>query len=145
VGAENSKPAPGVLEAIEDCDAVIVCPSNPWVSIDPILAVPNIRKAIEQRVVVAVSPIIGDKTIKGPAAKIFSEMGIQPSVLAVAQHYNKLIQWLVIDNSDGVFVKEINEIGIQTNLTNIMMKDQVDRGRLVQEIIDTINVILRGR
>jgi LPPG:FO 2-phospho-L-lactate transferase len=144
-GAQNSKPAPGVLEAIKNCDAVIICPSNPWVSIDPILAVPGIRKALESKIIVAVSPIIGGKTVKGPAAKMFTELGIQPSALAVAQHYNKLIHWLIIDDSDGAILKQVNELGIHTTLTKIVMKDQTDRGRLAHEIIDMINVILRGR
>ncbi len=142
-GAAKSKPATGVLEAIENCDAVIICPSNPWVSIDPILAVPNLRKALEAKIVFAVSPIIGDKTVKGPAAKMFSEMGHRPSALTVAQHYNKLIQSIVIDDSDSGLETEINDLGIQTTLTNIMMNDKADRGRLAQEIIGTINVILR--
>jgi LPPG:FO 2-phospho-L-lactate transferase len=95
--------------------------------------------------VIAVSPIISDKTVKGPAAKMFSELGIQPSALAVTQHYNELIHSIVIDNSDGSVEKEINQLGIHTILTNILMRDQADRGRLAQEIIDHINVILRGR
>ncbi len=144
-GAEQSQPAPGVLEAIENCDAIIICPSNPWVSIDPILAVPNIFKALETKMILVVSPIIGNKTVKGPAAKMFSEMGIMPSALAVARHYNKLIHSIVLDTSDTMQVKEINQLGIHTTLTNILMKDQADRGRLAQEIIDSINVILRGR
>jgi LPPG:FO 2-phospho-L-lactate transferase len=143
-GAENSKPAPGVLEAIENCDAVIICPSNPWVSIDPILSVPNIRQALSLHPVIAVSPIIRGKTIKGPAAKMFREMGIQPSVLAVARHYKNLIQNIVIDNTDDNFVMEINEVGIHPFLTNILMREWSDRGRLAKEIINIINHNLRG-
>ena len=144
-GAESSTPAPGVLEAIENCDAVIICPSNPWVSIDPILAVPKIRSAIGSKIVLCVSPIIGNRTVKGPAAKMFSELGIQPSALAVAQHYNKLIHSIVIDSSDSALAGDINKLGIHTTITNIMMKNPVDRVRLAQEIMDTINVILSGR
>jgi LPPG:FO 2-phospho-L-lactate transferase len=144
-GAESSKPAKGVLEAIENCDAIIICPSNPWVSIDPILAVPKIRKALESKIVVAVSPIIGEKTVKGPAAKMFLELGIQPSSLTVSQHYNKLIHTIVIDRSDGGLVEEINRLGIQAQVTNIMMNNQADRSRLAKEIIDMIIVISQGR
>ncbi len=144
-GIDRSKPATGVLAAIENCDAVIICPSNPWVSIDPILAVPNINKALGSKTVIAVSPIIGDKTVRGPAAKMFSELGIQPSAKAVAQHYNKLIHSLFVDNSDRAQVQEINQLGIHAPLTNILMRDQADRVRLAQEILDQINVILRGR
>ncbi len=144
-GAEESQPAPGVLEAIENCDAVIICPSNPWVSIDPILAVPNILNALRKKIIVAVSPIMGNKTVKGPAAKMFSEMGIEPSALAVADHYNKCIHSIVLDTSDSAQEKEIDHLGIHTILSNILMKDPADRGRLAQEIIDSITVILRGR
>lgn len=143
-GAEKSRPAPGVLEAIDKCDAVIICPSNPWVSIDPILSVPRIMAALENHLVIAISPIIGDKTIKGPAAKMFSELGIQPSALAVAQHYGSIIHCLVIDNSDNALVREIYELGIQTFVTDILMHDRLDRGRLAIEIIENINACLRG-
>lgn len=144
-GAESSKPAAGVLEALEHSDAVVLCPSNPWVSIDPILAVPNVKKVLGSKLVIAVSPIIGGTAVKGPAAKMFSELGIQPSAQAVAQHYNKLLHSIVIDNSDAGMAREINDLGIHTTVTNIVMNDKADRGRLAQEIIATISVILRGR
>jgi LPPG:FO 2-phospho-L-lactate transferase len=144
-GVDLSKPAPSVIDSIKNCDAVIICPSNPWVSIDPILAVPNIKKELGSKIVIAVSPIIGDNTVKGPAAKMFSEMGLQPSALAVANHYKGLIHSIIIDNSDINQAEEINELGIHTSITNILMKDKADRGRLAIEIIDYINVVLRGR
>jgi len=143
-GAEKSKPAPGVLEAIDQCDAVVICPSNPWVSIDPILSVPNIKAAIVNHLVIAVSPIIGSRTIKGPAAKMFIEMGVQPSALAVAQHYGSIINCLIIDNSDDALVKDINELKISTFVTDILMHDRSDRGRLAGEIIEYINSYVRG-
>ncbi|MFZ2097473.1 MAG: 2-phospho-L-lactate transferase [Anaerolineales bacterium] len=143
-GAEKSIPAPGVLEAIDHCDAIIICPSNPWVSIDPILAVPDIKTALEQRAVYAVSPIIGNKTVKGPAAKMFSELGIQPSALAVAQHYGSLIRYLVVDNSDLSMVNEINKLGIRSLVTDIFMRDHTDRARLAEEIVDLIYADIKG-
>jgi LPPG:FO 2-phospho-L-lactate transferase len=138
-GVEKSQPAPGVLEALDNCDLVILCPSNPWVSIDPILAVPGILKSVKMHTVVAISPIIGQSTVKGPAAKMFSELGIQPSAFAVAQHYQHVIESIVIDNSDFDLLTDINKLGIQTFLTNILMRDRRDRGRLAKEIIDDIN------
>jgi LPPG:FO 2-phospho-L-lactate transferase len=143
-GVEKSKPAPGVLEAIERCNAIVICPSNPWVSIDPIIAVPGIKTAIEKHLVYAVSPLIGNKTIKGPAAKMFSELGIQPSALAVAQHYNSLVHCIAIDHTDDTLAYEINKMSIRTFVTDILMRDQPDRGRLAREIIDCINVDIRG-
>jgi LPPG:FO 2-phospho-L-lactate transferase len=143
-GAEKSAPAPGVLEAIEKCDVVLICPSNPWVSIDPILSIPNIKAALKKHLVYAVSPIIGSKTVKGPAAKMFSELGIQPSALAVAQHYDSIIHCLIVDNSDDPLVREINKLDICTYVTDILMRDRSDRGRLAQEIIDDITAYRRG-
>ena len=143
-GAANSKPAPGDLEEIEKCDAIILCPSNPWVSLDPIFSVPNIKQALRKRPVIAVSPIIRGKTIKGPAAKMFSGLGIKPSALAVARHYKGLIQNIVIDNSDDDYVMEMNKLGIHPFLTNILMREPSDRGRLAKEIIEIITRNLKG-
>lgn len=144
IGAEKSNPAPGVMEAINKCDAIILCPSNPWVSIDPILSIPNMMEAVNKHPVLAVSPIIGNKTVKGPAAKMFTELRIQPSSLAVAQHYADVIEYLVIDNSDKYLVDDINMLGIKTYITDIFMHDQADRGRLAREIIEFINAEVRG-
>ncbi len=138
-GANDSQPAPGVLDAIRDSDLVIICPSNPWVSIDPILSIPGIQNALKDHYIIAVSPIIGNQTVKGPAAKMFSELGIQPSALAVAQHYRKLIDLLVIDSIDELMANSINNIGIETHITNILMKDRPDRGRLAKEIIGLVD------
>jgi LPPG:FO 2-phospho-L-lactate transferase len=138
MGVEQSKPAPGVLQAINLCDAIVICPSNPWVSIDPILSVPGVRAEIEKHSVYAVSPIIGGKTVKGPAAKMFSELGIMPSALAVAQHYGSLLHGIMIDPSDQCSVNDINKLGIQTYVTDIFMHDEQDRGRLAQEMINFI-------
>ena len=143
-GAEQAKPAPGVLDAINQGDVIIICPSNPWVSIDPILSVPGIKAALENHLVIAVSPIIGNKTVKGPAAKMFMEMGIQPSALSVATHYGNIIDCLVVDNSDVALEREINELGIRTLITDILMHDRSDRGRLAKEIIsNTIEYVRR--
>jgi LPPG:FO 2-phospho-L-lactate transferase len=113
------------------------------VSIDPILSIPDIHTALEGKVVIAVSPIISGQTIKGPAAKIFSELGIKPSALAVAQHYGSLIRCLCIDNSDTNIGKEINALGICTYVTDIVMHDRLDRGRLASEIVEYIKGINR--
>lgn len=143
-GVENAKPAQGVIEAIENCDVIIICPSNPWVSIDPILAVPGIHKSINDRLILAVSPIIGGKTIKGPAAKMFTELGISPSALAVAQHYQGLIHSIIFDLTDKNLTSEVNKLGILPYLTNVLMRDRLDRGRLAKEIIDYSYRCVRG-
>jgi LPPG:FO 2-phospho-L-lactate transferase len=138
IGIDSAEPAPGVLDAIDNADAVVICPSNPWVSIDPILSVPNLRKAIEGRIAIAVSPIIGNKTIKGPAAKMFSELGIEPSAYAVARHYGSIIDGFMIDSSDDNMAEKIDAMGIKTYSTDILMRDRKDRVRLANEVVKAI-------
>jgi LPPG:FO 2-phospho-L-lactate transferase len=138
IGIEDSAPAPGVLNAIEEADAVVICPSNPWVSIDPILSIPKIQSAIKKHLVIAISPIVGDKTIKGPAAKMFSELGIEPSAFAVAQHYCSIIDGFILDRSDEGMVNKIKKLGIRIYTTDIVMHNQKDRGRLAAEVINQI-------
>jgi LPPG:FO 2-phospho-L-lactate transferase len=135
-GVEKSQPAPGVLDAIELSDAIIICPSNPWVSIDPILGVPQIRSALAERKVIAVSPIIGGLAIKGPAAKMFSDLGIQPSAIAVAQHYENMIKGFVFDKTDSGLLEEIYHLGISPYVTDSIMRTREDRNRVAGEVLD---------
>ena len=110
-GVEEAEPAPGVREAIQAADAIIICPSNPWVSIDPILSILSPLPIGEgSGVRVAVSPIIGGETVKGPAAKMYRELGIEPSALAVAQHYRDLVRGFVIDKIDRSLQGEIRNL-----------------------------------
>jgi len=135
-GADQASPAPGVLDAIRQADLVVFCPSNPWVSLDPILSIPGIRPAVAARPVVAVSPIIGGQTVKGPAGKMFAELGIPPSATAVARHYADLLKGFVIDQMDTELVSEIQPLGVQTLVTDVIMKTPLDRARLSKEVID---------
>ena len=130
-----ARPAPGVLEAIEDADRIVICPSNPWVSIAPILAVPGIREALKGRPVIAVSPIIGGQAVKGPAAKMYTELGVQPSALAVARHYGDLLSGFVMDDRDAEQTDEIRDLGFQVCVTDTLMKTTQDRERLAKEVI----------
>ena len=134
---ENARPAPGVLEALNKADLVIFCPSNPWVSLDPILAVPGIRDVVSSKGrVVAVSPIIGGKAVKGPAAKMYTELGIQPSALSVAMHYADLLSGFIMDKIDAELYESIKDLGIETCLTNTLMTTQEDRYRLAKEVVE---------
>jgi LPPG:FO 2-phospho-L-lactate transferase len=105
-GAETARPQPDALAALErrDLRAIVICPSNPFVSIEPILAVPGIRAAIQQShaPVVAVTPIIGGKAIKGPAAKMMAELRLDVSAEAVALRYAGIIDGFVIDHADAL-------------------------------------------
>ncbi len=137
VGAAQARAAPGVLEAIAAAEAVLIAPSNPWVSIDPILAIPGVREALTGQTVVAVSPLIGGRAVKGPAAKMFAELGIEPSALAVARHYQGLIQGLVIDESDAALAPRITAAtGQAVFITDAWMPTPARRRALAQSTWD---------
>ncbi len=138
-GIEDAKPAPGVIEAISAADAIVICPSNPWVSIDPILAVLK-PSAISHRpsAIAAISPIIGGQTVKGPAAKMFAELGIPPSALAVAAHYKNLLTGFVLDEIDVALVPDVQNLDMQTHVTNTLMKTASDQCRLATDVLNFI-------
>lgn len=122
-------------KAIEEAEIVIFCPSNPWVSISPILEIENVKQLLSEKTTIAVSPIIGGKTIKGPAAKMYAEMGIVPSALAVARHYQGLIRGFVLDNIDIEQVHEIDQCGIISLATKTIMSDNQTREELARECL----------
>ena len=139
-GVDSAAPAAGTREAIQSADAVVICPSNPWVSIDPILSIlsPLQMYSFGEGTgvgCVAVSPIIGGQTVKGPAAKMYAELGIEPSALAVANHYENLLTGIVVDSVDSKLAKRIR---IPTLVTNTLMKTVADRARLAQEVLQFI-------
>jgi LPPG:FO 2-phospho-L-lactate transferase len=136
MGIERARPAPGVLESLHEAHTVIICPSNPWVSVDPILAIPAIRQAVKTHTVIAVSPIIGGKTVKGPAAKMFAELGIKPSAFAVAQHYYDLLDGFVFDRIDDDELEAISRLGIRPYTTDTLMHTPADRRRLAEEVLE---------
>jgi LPPG:FO 2-phospho-L-lactate transferase len=129
-----------VLEALEAADLVVYCPSNPWVSIDPILAVPGVRQAASRRAALAVSPLIGGKAVKGPAAKMFAELGIEPSALAVAAHYGAqerggLLTGFVLDQVDAGLKNDITLLGLETLVVDTLMKSKADRVHLAEQVM----------
>ncbi|MBL8103168.1 MAG: 2-phospho-L-lactate transferase [Anaerolineales bacterium] len=133
-GVEAAEPVVGAKEAIDRADAVVICPSNPWVSIDPILRV--IKKI--DKPVLAVSPIIGGKTVKGPAAKMYEELGIEPSSLAVARHYRTILTGFVLDNADSAMENEIKNLNVKTLVTDTLMNHLTDRTRLAKDVLHFI-------
>jgi LPPG:FO 2-phospho-L-lactate transferase len=137
-GADAALPTPGLISAINQSDVVIICPSNPWVSINPILAIQGIFSCLKQKLVIAVSPIIAGRAIKGPAAKMYSDLGIQPSALAVADQYKGIINALVIDDLDSQFSIDIKALNITPLITNTIMKSSIDRYRLAQDVLNFI-------
>jgi LPPG:FO 2-phospho-L-lactate transferase len=134
-GCDQASPAPGVVVAMQEADLIVICPSNPWVSIDPILAIPGIRQMLESRPVLAVSPIIGGKAVKGPAAKMYSELGIEPSAASVAGHYQGFLNGFVFDEVDRDQLDIIGKAGLQLHITDTLMRDQAGRNRLAGEVL----------
>jgi LPPG:FO 2-phospho-L-lactate transferase len=129
-GAGEARPAPGVLDALAEADAVLVAPSNPYVSIGPILAVEAIRDALAQRPAVAVSPLVGGRAVKGPADRMLSRMAGGTSPAHVAQSYEGLIDALVVDESDEA------DAGIRTIRTRTLMTDRDAARRLAEAVLE---------
>jgi LPPG:FO 2-phospho-L-lactate transferase len=133
-GIESATPSPGVLEAIQHAKTVIICPSNPIVSIGPILAVPGIKEAIMETSAscVGISPIIGGRPVKGPADKLMEGKGVEVSAKGVAELYHEFLDVLVIDKKDRSLVAEIEKLGVkviveQTLMTSLDRKKQLAR------------------
>lgn len=133
-GATTARAAPGVVEAITDpaTDAILIAPSNPYLSVDPILALPEIRSALEKRTapVVAVSPIVGGKAVKGPTAKLMAELGVPVSPAAIASHYAGIIDGMLVDERD-----EAGDIGIETGVADTLMITLADRIRVAEAVL----------
>lgn len=127
VGANACTPAPGVIDAIETARCLFIAPSNPVVSIDPILAVPSVREAVERARdhTVAVSPIVGGQAIKGPAERLLRELGHDPSVVGIARYYSPLASTLVIDSVDAHLADLVEAEGMRCVVTDTIMSDPV--------------------
>lgn len=134
-GIEKALPAPGVLEALEMSDLVVIAPSNPWVSIQPILSLKGVASIIQTKKVVAVSPIIQGRAIKGPAAKMYREMGIDPSACAVARHYQPYLWGFVMDELDRGLETDMKSSGIMVLITQTIMHNEQDRFLLAKNIL----------
>jgi LPPG:FO 2-phospho-L-lactate transferase len=136
-GIEGMKPSAGLLAALStpDLEAIIICPSNPFLSILPILSIPGIRVALEARnaPLVAVSPIIGGEAVKGPAAKIMNELGWTVSSVGVAGFYGTLLDGLMIDKVDAHLAPEID--GSEVLVGDTMMRNSEDRRRVAAEVL----------
>jgi LPPG:FO 2-phospho-L-lactate transferase len=138
-GADGARPSAALAAALNDDElaAIVLCPSNPYVSIAPILALPGVAAAIASRraPAVAVSPIIGGDAVKGPAAKMMRELGAEPSSRAVADHYGPLLDGLVLDTADASLAPAIEAAGTATLVTGTLMRTDEDERRLAAETL----------
>lgn len=137
-GAHDALPAPGTVKAIRDADLIVLCPSNPFVSIGPILAVPALRAALEARTapLVAVSPIVGGMAIKGPTAKMMDELGMPRSADAVARHYGPLLDGFVLDETDAELAPAVEALGLPCLVAQTVMSDLGDKVDLARAVRD---------
>lgn len=140
IGAAQSRPSPAIASAFdsERIEGIIVCPSNPYVSIAPILAVPAISDFISRgdMPIIVVSPIVGGDAIKGPAAKMMSELGIVPSAQAIAEHYQGLANAIVLDRADAAVATSIEKTGMRVLVTDTIMTSAADKARLANDVLE---------
>ncbi|HTZ98175.1 MAG TPA: 2-phospho-L-lactate transferase [Terriglobales bacterium] len=139
-GVDVAVPAPGVVDSILTARIVIIAPSNPITSIGPILAVPGMRKALQQTsaAVVAVSPIIGNAAVTGPAGILMAAQGLPVSIAGVAQAYHDFLDILIADVRDSAVADQLNQSGFRVHCTNIIMNNANDKARLAQTVLDLV-------
>jgi LPPG:FO 2-phospho-L-lactate transferase len=142
-GAETAKPAPGVLDALKAADIIVIAPSNPFVSIGPILAVRGIREALAQRAgpAVAVSPLIGGRAVKGPADAMMSALAGGTTPAHVAGCYRGLVDVLVFDEADEDGAEAVAELGIRPVVTRTFMRDEDTRRRLMESVLEAAGAL----
>lgn len=135
-GLDVARPAPGVLPALQAAAVVVICPSNPFVSIGPMLALPGVRASLRAaRRVLAVSPIVGGRALKGPAAKMMAELGQPVSAVSVAQGYADFLNAFILDRVDSAEVPQVEALGVRPFVTDTIMQDQAGRIRLAQQVL----------
>ncbi|MGI9291263.1 MAG: 2-phospho-L-lactate transferase [Gammaproteobacteria bacterium] len=133
-GAESAKPGADVLSALNNADLILIAPSNPWLSIDPILSLSDIKATLikTNKPVLGISPIVNGRAIKGPTAKLMSELGLEVSALAIAQHYADILDGFIIDNADTAQREAIEDLGIRVGITNTIMHTLTDKTALAE-------------
>lgn len=146
VGASTARPAPGVLDAIKEAEAILIAPSNPIVSIGSILSVPGIHDALHEAsgMVVAVSPIVGGAPIKGPADKLMRGLHMDVSAVGVARCYRDFLDVMVIDEQDAHLIPQIEDLGIPAVATNTIMRDSEAKAALARSVLTAAGIEFQG-
>jgi LPPG:FO 2-phospho-L-lactate transferase len=137
-GAEKAKPGPGILKMIKEAERIVICPSNPILSIAPMLSISAIRNELRktEAYVIGVSPIVGGKAIKGPADRIMASMGLEVSPYGVAKFYEDFLDHFMVDTVDERYKRRIEGLGVKVTVTNTIMKtleDSIHLARCVTE------------
>ena len=131
----EARATPAVLAALAQADLIVVCPSNPFVSLGPILSLPGVREQLLAKPGIAVTPIVGGQALKGPAGKMLAELGLPVSPVAIANAYKGLVGTFVLDAVDAALKPEIEALGMRVMVTDTVMKNDADRARLAEEVI----------
>jgi LPPG:FO 2-phospho-L-lactate transferase len=141
-GASEATPAPGLLDAIEKAEAIVLCPSNPFISIGPILAVPGIREALQRKrdKVAAISPIVGGRALKGPAAKMMKSMQMRSSAAEVAKLYVDFTGVFVLDEVDGKQASQVEALDMRPVITNTIMRGLRERKSLARVVARELGI-----
>lgn len=141
-GALQASPARGVIEAIAAADAIILCPSNPFISIGPILAVPGIREALQRKRdrVLAISPIVGGRAVKGPAAHMMKSMRLRPAAAEVARLYADFAGTFVLDQVDRKQAAQVKTLGMRPVVTNTIMRGLRERKSLARAVVRELEI-----
>jgi LPPG:FO 2-phospho-L-lactate transferase len=141
-GASEARPTPGVLEAIEEAEAVIVCPSNPFISVEPILAIPGIREALQRKreVTAAISPIVGGRALKGPAGHMMKSLKKRAAAAVVAELYADFAGIFVLDEVDHTQAAEVEELGLRAVVTNTIMSGRRERKALARAVASALEI-----
>ena len=145
-GIETAMPSTEVTRALRDAEAILVGPSNPFVSIGPMLALPGFREQLREggAPVVAVSPIVGGRALKGPAARMLAELGYEVSTEAVAKMYADFLDGFVLDRVDAGVAGEIEAMGMKTLVTDTVMMSLDDKERLAREVLTFARTVVRS-
>lgn len=143
-GLDSARPTQAVLRALDNADLIVFCPSNPFVSIDPILNLPGVRERVAARCAVAVSPILGGRAVKGPAAKMFAELGFEPSALNVARRYRDLLRGFVLDEVDAGQVNAVEALGMRAAAFPTLMPGLNERAAVARRVLAFGSGLLAG-
>ena len=145
-GASDAEPAPGVIEAIETADAVLIAPSNPITSIGPILAVPGIREALSRArgKIAAISPIVGNAPVAGPAGILMAAQGLPCSIAGVAEAYGDFLDVLICDTRDARAAESLRQNGLRVQCMQTIMRSAEDKAALAREVLSFMAAIPRA-
>ena len=138
-GVEEAMPSREVLAALREADGVVIAPSNPFVSVEPILAVRGVREIVASKPAIAVSPIVGGQALKGPAAKMLGELGLDVSPLGVAGRYTGVITGFVMDQRDESLADGVSSLGLEVAVRQTIMRSDEDRVTLAQDCIELLS------